>query len=163
MNPPLPPALPPALARSLAGVGTLMVAARDPWWIIASAAVALHGADPGRVADVDVLLSVRDARHILPSIGVEPRPGTAHTQFRSDIFASWPQMPLPVEFMAGFHHHADGRWSPVRPASRERVDSDGVSLFIPDRAELCDMLLRFGRPKDMERARRLMLSAPPPP
>jgi len=43
------------LSASLKAVGTIMDAACDPWWIIASGAVALHGADTGQVADVDAL------------------------------------------------------------------------------------------------------------
>lgn len=44
----------PALSASLSAIGSVMAEAHDPWWIIASAAVALHGADPGHVSDVDV-------------------------------------------------------------------------------------------------------------
>jgi len=65
------------LSASLKAVGTIMDAACDPWWIIASGAVALHGADTGQVADVDVLLSVTDATRILPAIDIEPQLGFA--------------------------------------------------------------------------------------
>lgn len=51
----------PPLLATLNAVGNIMVEARDAWWIIASAGVALHGADRGHVGDVDVLLSVDDA------------------------------------------------------------------------------------------------------
>jgi len=59
----------PALSASLNAIGNVMAGADDPWWIIASAAVALHGADPGHVADVDVLLSIRDARRYCQTYG----------------------------------------------------------------------------------------------
>jgi len=150
----------PALSGSLTAVGNLLVDASDPWWIIASAAVALHGANPGHVADVDVLLSVADARRILPTIGIEVERGSAHASFRSSIFAKWNgTTPLPVEFMANFHHRSGERWLPVQPATRLRIDVDGVSVFVPERVELQTMLTSFGRPKDLERARSLAAEA----
>lgn len=87
------------LIASLKAIGTVMNDAYDPWWIIASAAVALHGADAGHISDVDVLLSVDDAMRILPALGVKPqkkegiqsfdpaysRRGTMH-RFRSSLW-----------------------------------------------------------------------------
>lgn len=133
-----------------------MIKARDPWWVIASAAVALHGVDPGHVADVDVLLSVADARRILPTIGIQLRKGVAHPAFRSSIFGTWTgATPLPVEFMADFHRRSGEAWLPVQPATRQRIEVDGVVVFLPERTELQAMLTAFGRPKDLERARSL--------
>src|SRR4051812_40445569 len=109
------------LAATLSAVGNVMKAAHDPWWIIASAAVALHGADAGRVADVDVLLSLRDARRLLPPLGIDVRPGAAHPIFQSDVFGTWTGQPLPVEFMVGFFHRSGDRWLPVAPLTRQAV------------------------------------------
>jgi hypothetical protein len=50
-----------ALGETLARVADALAGARHPWWIIGSAAVALHGADV-TVGDVDVLLGEEDAR-----------------------------------------------------------------------------------------------------
>ncbi len=150
----------PYLADTLVAVGRLMEDAHDPWWVIASAAVALHGADPGPVGDVDMLIGVDDALRILPSIGIEPRAGSAHADFRSDIFGRWTRPPLPVEFMAGFSHRSFGEWQRVEPATREHFQLRGVRLYIPSRAELGDLLRRFGRPKDVVRANRLAAIMP---
>lgn len=144
-----------ALVASLKAVAEVMENARDAWWIIASAAVALHGADPGPVADVDVLLSLRDARRIIPLLGLPVQGGSDHAEFRSTIFATWRELPLPVEFMADFHHCRDGHWHPIVPTTRERIAVDGKTLFVPDRAELGNILQSFGRPKDLARAVRL--------
>eukprot|EP01042_Synura_sphagnicola_P034499 gene34499-44255_t len=57
--------LPAPLIETLASVAAIMETAQEPWWIIASAAAALHGAKPITVADVDVLLSVEDIGRIL--------------------------------------------------------------------------------------------------
>jgi hypothetical protein len=51
----------PELGETLARVADALAEARQPWWIIGSAAVALHGADV-TVGDVDVLLGEADAR-----------------------------------------------------------------------------------------------------
>jgi hypothetical protein len=151
----LPMIIGPPLSASLNAIGLIMDQAHDPWWIIASAAVALHGADPGHVGDVDVLLSVVDARRILPAIGIELRQGSVHAAFRSSIFGTWTGTALPVEFMADFDHRSGEVWFPVRPATRQPIKIDGAIVFVPDKAELQFMLTAFGRPKDMERARSL--------
>jgi len=150
-----PMTISPALSASLTAIGTIMRAAHDPWCIITSAAVALHGADAGVVSDVDVLLSVSDAERILPAIGVALRHGSAHPAFRSRIFGTWTGAPLPVEFMADFRYRSGTKWLPLHPATRQSVDVGGVTVFIPEAADLIAMLTAFGRPKDMDRIRSL--------
>lgn len=144
-----------SLIISLKAVSAAMCDARDPWWVIASAAVALHGADAGRVADVDVLLSEEDAARILPSMDIDVQSGPEHPDFRSSIFGTWTKPPLPVEFMAGFHYRLGSEWLRVEPQTRQLVAAGGVEVFVPCRTELRCLLERFGRPKDIERARRL--------
>lgn len=151
----MPMKVTPALLASLNEIGNVMVEAHDPWWVIASAAVALHGADPGVVADVDVLLSVLDARRILPTIDIELRQGSVHPAFQSSIFGTWTGAALPVEFMADFHCRSGLAWVPVQPATRQSIEIDGAIVFVPEKAELQAMLAAFGRPKDIERARSL--------
>lgn len=146
------------LQTTLREVAQVMTAARDPWWIIASAAVVLHGVPLADVADVDVLLSPADAQRILPGLGLTAAPGGAHPDFRSEIFAIWRAPPLKVEFMAGFAHCRDGVWRPVWPATRQAVTVlDGV-VYVPERDELRRLVESFGRPKDYERARLLQMS-----
>lgn len=129
-----------------------MVPARQDWWIIASAAVALHGADPGAIGDVDVLIDPRDAGSVLTGLGLGAGPGMAGAMFRSDLFACWDAAPLPVELFAGFHLLEDGAWNPIHPLTRQAVQLGEAVLFVPERPELKAMLLRFGRPKDLARA-----------
>lgn len=147
--------LPPPLRETLDAVAMAMAGAHRPWWIITSAAVALHGIDPGPVGDVDILLDVADARQILATLGVVPEAKPPHADFRSTLFGTWHAPPLPVEFMAGFHHREASQWVAVHPATRVRIDMTGGAVFVPDRAELERMLRRFGRPKDIVRADRL--------
>lgn len=133
-------------------VATVATAAADPWWIISSAAAALHGADVSDVADVDLLMSVRDARRVLAVIGLAPQAGTASPHFKSKIFGCWHDPPLPVDIMGGFQVAASAGWRPVRLSSRERVTVDGHALHIPSTKELIGLYRVFGRPKDLQRA-----------
>ena len=122
--------------------------AAEPWWVIGSAAVALHGADAGPIGDVDVLLAVTDAERLLPRLGLAVAGGQADERFRSAVFARWTAPPLPVEFMAGLEVKDEVGWTAVHPATRVAV----AGLYLPDRAELVTILRRFGRPKDHARA-----------
>lgn len=151
----LDPELEPSLAASIEAVGHIMQQAKDRWWIISSAAVALHGADAGRVADVDLLLSMADAARILPTLGIDVRPGPCHPDFRSDIFATWHGAPLPVEFMAGFSCRVGAQWRMIWPETRQAVQVGTAAIFVPERTELRRIIEAFGRPKDMARARSL--------
>lgn len=137
-------------------VAQAMQLACDPWWIIGSAAAALHGVSGITVADVDVLLSVPDARRVLPAIGVEPAAGEGSDKFRSEVFATWRDLEAPVEFMAGFQVCVGGVWSLVDLRTREAVQVDGAEVFVPGRRELLELFESFGRPKDREKARLLL-------
>ena len=144
-----------ALAGSLPAIASTMAVAEDRWWIIGSAAVALHGADLTDVRDVDIVLSIADAARILSHLGIAPDAGAGHPDFRSRIFATWGGAALPVEFMADFHCRSRDRWLPVQPTTRIAISGEGWTVFVPDKDELGAILAMFGRPKDIERRRRL--------
>jgi hypothetical protein len=140
--------LPPPLAETLARVAERAAAARDRWWIIGSAAVALHGAAPVEVADVDLLMSPRDARAFLAAVSSAPLDDAGTPLFRSAVFGRWHAPPLTVEIMADLYLAGSDPWWRVQPATREAVGD----LFVPSRDELRALLVRFGRPKDLARA-----------
>lgn len=140
------------LSATIAAVVAELAHTRDPWWIIASAAAALHGAHPITVADVDILLSSADARRLFPRLGIIPATTSTHPRFRSDLFGRWTAMPLVVEFMAGFRlRNHDRSWWAVQPKTRVPVRVDRSVVFVPALPELRDMFERFGRPKDLAR------------
>jgi hypothetical protein len=147
--------LPEPLEQSLARVAELGLAAADPWWVISSAAVALHGAPADDVRDVDLLMSGRDAKEALIRVGVEPHSGRATRLFRSAIFGTWHGPPLPVEIFGDFQFAGPDGWSRVAPRSREAIAIGNHILFVPSAAELRQLLIGFGRPKDLARARLL--------
>ncbi|MBW0144776.1 hypothetical protein [Sphingomicrobium clamense] len=132
-----------------------MEGARQDWWIIGSTAVALHGRDPGGIADIDVMLSVEDAERLLEPRAILPENKPPHPQFHSAWFARWDGTPVPVEFMAGFSMYEDGDWQRVTLETRQEIDLNGHRLFVPSVDELRSLFLRFGRGKDLQRAASL--------
>jgi len=139
-----------SLRTTLLTVAQAMATARDSWWIIASAAAALHGADI-KVADVDLLVSLRDGEALLARLGPTYAPAPSD-RFRSDLFGCWTGAPLPVDIMAGFHVlDADG-WQEIRPATRIAVPLGDAALYTPSIPELIEHCHLFGRPKDLARA-----------
>jgi hypothetical protein len=129
--------------------------ADDDWWIIGSTAVVLHGADVPKTRDVDLLMSPRDAERLLKRVGGKPSDSKPSTQFRSKVFGTWFDPPLPIEVMGGFSVMTAGGWQPVLPKTRERRTLEGHEFYVPSVGELREMLLSFGRPKDVERAQLL--------
>lgn len=146
------------LYATLQLVGSMMREATDDWWVIASAAASLHGADQPAAADVDVLASDRDARSVLRRLGAAPVAAGPHPLFQSRVLGRWTDPPLTVEIMAGFHVRSGGEWRPIAPATREAFRVGAESVFAPSREELADILTLIGRPKDLDRARRLRAS-----
>lgn len=132
---------------ALAQVAAALRPARDPWWVIGSAAVRLHGGDTS-VADIDVLTSARDAVRLLDTWPGAVTIGDASARFRSHPFARLDGAALPVEVMADLELCTANGWQPVRPVTR--VARGGV--FVPDRDELRAILRSFGREKDFARA-----------
>lgn len=143
------------LRETLLRVADFCAPASEPWWVISSAAVALHGVAVDQVRDVDVLMSVPDAADTLARAGSPRRLGQGTDLFRSEVFGIWAGPPLPVEIFGGFEFAAADGWTRVLPKTRHRVEIDGRALFVPAIAELREMLISFGRPKDLARARLL--------
>jgi hypothetical protein len=138
------------LRETLLAAAESLAAARDSWWIIASAAAVLHGADIS-VADVDLLVSRRDGEALLG--GLTPtEPPNPSDRFRSDLFGRWTAPPLPVDIMAGFHVLAPDGWRPVQPVTRIAIPLGDVTLYTPSIPELIEHCHLFGRPKDVARA-----------
>ncbi|MEH3104079.1 MAG: hypothetical protein PGN12_09265 [Sphingomonas phyllosphaerae] len=132
---------------ALVQVATALRDARDPWWVIGSAAVRLHGGDTS-VADIDVLTSAQDAERLLETWAGAATIGGASDRFRSHPFARLDGAALPVEVMADLELRTESGWQRVRPLTRvARGD-----VFVPDRDELRAILRAFGRGKDLARA-----------
>ena len=124
---------------------------RDHWWLIGGSAVALHGLAIG-IADVDVLMSERDMRHVMAKLNLAAQQGVAIDRVRSEIWARWAALPLAVDLMTGLQIRTGETWTRVVPATRDAIKVDGAMLYVPSRAELAGICRLFGRPKDLERA-----------
>lgn len=151
----------PDLVATLQALAKAMQDARDDWWIIGSAAVALHlcekdlGGDPGTVADVDVITSRRDLDGLYEALPLTDSPEDGKPMFLSEGFGRWSEPPLDVEFMAGLKLRVGNEWEPVQPITRVPAKLGEHTLFMPDKRELIEILTRFGREKDLRRAASL--------
>ncbi len=152
--------MPPPLRATLRAVAVAMADVPDGWWIIGSAAVALHGGDAGRVRDVDLLVDANIVGGLLSRLGIRPMAMAPDPLFHSAVFARWDGLPLPVEVMAGFRVAVQDAWRDVTLLSRRRIMVDGSAMFVPEREELLELLRLFGRPKDLIRAEALARREP---
>jgi hypothetical protein len=148
------------LRSTLLTIADAMRDARDSWWIISSAAAALHGAEV-TVADVDLLVSRRDGEALLARLGPTKAPAPSD-RFRSDLFGCWSGAPLPVDIMAGFEVLAPDGWREIRPATRIAIPLGDATLHVPSIPELIAHCHLFGRPKDLARAAILQRSGHDP-
>jgi hypothetical protein len=146
------------LAAALDEVAGALSGARDPWWVIGSAAVRLHGIETS-VADVDVLVSARDALDTMATWRGDRKVGAPDERFRSSLFVRLSGAALPVELMAGLHVRSAGQWVAVQPVTRRSISN----VFVPEPAELAAIFSLFGRPKDRERSARLRGAVDPAP
>jgi len=133
-----------------------LVATSDDWWVIGSAAVALHGGQVGHLKDIDVLMSARDADALIKQVGATRGEPDRSEQFRSQVFGVWNAPPVPVEVFGGFRLATDDGWKDVAFSSREAVKIGAATLFIPSKSDLIAVLHTFGRPKDLGRAALLV-------
>ncbi len=137
----------PPLAAALDDVATAARGARDPWWVIGSAAAWLHGAATS-VADIDVLLSRRDAHAVMAAWGGDVMVGAPGERFRSSVFARLEGATRSIELMAELSVCSAGRWMAVQPVTRRSIGR----VYVPELWELEAMFALFGRPKDLVRA-----------
>lgn len=144
-----------ALSHTLAMVAQAASEAAHDWWIIGSAAARLHGCDVPHLKDVDLLMSAADASTFLENAGTTPHAGTPNSRFRSEVFGTWAEPPVPVEVMGGFKLATPSGWRDVTFSTREAITVGGQRVFVPALHEFIDLLNAFGRTKDQERARLL--------
>jgi hypothetical protein len=146
----------PMLADTLAMLSEAADGARDPWWIIGSAAVVLHGRRIDYVKDVDLMMSAADAEAFLKRVAEGPGNGKPNDRFASLVFGAWSVPPIPVEVMGGLSVATPDGWREVSLVTREAVTVQGSTVFVPSVEELVRLLRSFGREKDLIRADLLL-------
>jgi hypothetical protein len=154
--------LTPELARGLQAVAAAMTGASDDWWIIGSAAVALHGGAPLTVADIDVLTSRDEALRLASLWGETPDPPGKDALFRSAVHFEHLLADATIDIMAELEVNGRDGWARLRPKSRVAITLGEATLYAPEREELIEILRWFGRRKDLERAALLSSIAAPP-
>jgi len=88
----------PALAETLAMLSEAASGARDPWWIIGSAAVVLHGRSIDHVKDVDLVMSAADGE-ILISLTEGHAPTAGYLKkLRTELPQEFPDLTEPLLF-----------------------------------------------------------------
>lgn len=140
---------------ALTQVAAALREARDPWWVIGSAAMALAGLEDIEVADVDLLTSSADAPCVAAALDATPPVGKADGDHFRSCFFTTDATPLDIEIMGDLEVMSNGAWTSVRPRTRRAVKVASAVFFIPEVAEQIDILRLFGRPKDLARAEKL--------
>lgn len=140
---------------------------RQPWWIIGSTALHLHGVGSTQPHDIDVLCSVDDADALIEA-WADARDDAFSpaddARFRSR-FARFHLGPLPLEIMGGLQLHRDGAWQAVQLHTRQHIAIDNAqSVPVPALEELQQLFVAFGRDKDLAKAEciRIHLSGATP-
>jgi len=147
--------LTPSHLAALARMSQILAAARSPWWVIAGAAVALHGVPRVVVDDIDLLIDEEDFGLVTAMPEVWSLHAGDSDRFRSACYAMAVVADIHIEIMAGLTVRRRGNWVPVTPRTREAVAFEGGTVFIPGRVDLVEMLTLFDRPKDVRRAAQL--------
>jgi hypothetical protein len=140
---------------SLERVIEMTRSSEDPWWLIGSAAMALHGVRQLQVADIDLLMSRNDARRLLREQRQPNTPDGGTEHFRSDVFGRLRGGPLSIDVMGGFHVRQVAAWREVVPTTRVAVRIPSGLVFVPAVSDLLDITRHMGREKDRDRAEML--------
>ncbi|GLQ53634.1 hypothetical protein [Devosia nitrariae] len=140
-------------------VGVLRIT-RDPWCIITGAATALYTGDWSDVQDIDVVVSVGDARRLL-SAGFVDRTDGGRDRYRSAIYATR-EGSVPIDIFADFEINTAGGWLPILPMPMP-LNSPVGTVYVPSVQEQLAITRILGRAKDaarIDRLERLIESSP---
>ncbi|MEE2793947.1 MAG: hypothetical protein VX512_03820 [Pseudomonadota bacterium] len=143
------------LAQTLRMLADATSVAEGQWWVIGSAAVALHGGHVTDVRDVDLLMSETDAQAFLQKVGASWRKGEPSERFYSPVFGIWDEPPMSIEAFGGFRLATEDSWRKVTFATHQAINVAGCTVFVPSKTELRALLYSMGRPKDFRRAELL--------
>ncbi len=144
-----------SLTQTLLKLAHYLSQVEDPWWILGSAAVYLKGYDPGRVGDVDVLVSEQDAVRLMSRHGWSNDKDGGTKRYRSGYVLRPDLGTLPVEILANYEIMSRQTWEPVWPASRLKGMHFGRAFYVPSDEELVEIFRRLERPKDFDRIRAM--------
>jgi len=132
----------------------LLSLAKSPWCIIAGSATALYTRDWSDVLDIDVIVAVDEARRLIASGTFTDHTDGGSSRYRSVVYATNDNGPMPIDICADFEVHVDGSWRPVRPTPTP-IDTPAGTIYVPSLREQLEITRLLGRPKDAPRIARL--------
>jgi hypothetical protein len=146
----------PRLEKGLEELARLMVGVERPWWVIGSSALALSGVPNIEPDDVDVVSDSETLTCLLKHAGIDLTPSVPHARFRSQPYQRL-DVPggTPIELMGDLEVHDGTEFRPLKIQSRQTVVALGREFFIPLAQEQIAILRRFGRSKDLAKAKLL--------
>jgi hypothetical protein len=125
---------------------------RNDWWLIGSGALAVMGLKV-EARDVDLLTTYEGGLVWLEAFRVQATPKSGDGLFRSKIFKSLEiEGGLDLEIMGGLEVNGPEGWQGLIPQTRRAIATPAGTVYVPEPDEMLDILMLFGRPKDMDRA-----------
>lgn len=128
---------------------------RDPWCIFGGASMVLRGLENGPIRDVDVLVSLHDARAIMDRLALPNLAAGGTSLFRSKVLLHADFGPLPVEIMADMQICHDGQWHAVTPGEPDMIRFGGINIPIARILDQMRISHLSGREKDVRRGKLL--------
>lgn len=142
----------PMLAKMTELINALSTT-QDPWCIVTGAATALHTGDWSDVRDIDVVVSLPDARRLIARSGFIDRTDGGNDAFRSKVYATRPG-PVEIDIFANFEICAAGVWSRIDPFPVPIVTPAGT-VYVPEIRKQIAITRMLGRAKDRPRIIKL--------
>lgn len=130
--------------------GLLML--KDDFFIFGSAALSLAGIDIETVNDIDIAVSQRDADTLKETWQKRKKdlPEKESTLFRSDL-TCYDFGPMDIEISGNMEIHTKNGWQPFVIYDYEVLPIGKLLVKVPTPEEQKNILLLFGRGKDLER------------
>ena len=146
---------PNPVSQTLERLAEFLSVTQDPWWILGSMAVFLKGYDPGRIGDIDVLVSEGDAARLMSHHGLANDKDGGTSRYRSNYVLQPILGDLPIDLLAGYEIFYGETWRPIEPKSHQQVTYDGITFYVLADEELIALFEMLGRAKDLDRIRAM--------
>jgi hypothetical protein len=54
-------------------------------------------------------------------------------RFRSEVYATWSRVPVPIDLLGGFQVRVNGVWTLIAPKTRHPFKTAAGTVFLPER------------------------------
>lgn len=121
------------------------------WMIIGGAAMVLYDLEKGPVADIDIILTSKDAALLCKHFSWMNYADAQSSRFRSDYLLRPDLGPIPVEILGGFRISTTHGWIDVSGCETQTFHVRSQKVFLPTRRALSSIFRLCGREKDFQR------------